>query len=1115
MGKKRPWVETRNVLLDIFPKAITLKAYLYLTLERFENVISANDSTEFIDLLTTTMILPDERSIQTILQVEPAIGIKIQDIINRFIAFNRYHSEGGMRGNVDVECHFVNSTHIFITTSAWQLLADRLGESVLRHILSRPVFMFLPNGSECYVQVSGTPLQELIHRSKLKLKLKSRPSPKNTTTIRDNSATATTTSTATTSSLPTSNNALRYEGGVGSKCVPRHKLFYIHRPRLPAHRIIKTMSTDSLLQLMFPCIQTSSYKISKHVSNNLNKLCQNILSRLSICDVVHALNLHCESITATMTMTKTKATTTSSSTIATPTVTRLVPSADTDTDLIIDRNTDMAASATSKTRTRKRKRKRGCRAGISARKKRHDRKIVTATTTEAAVGTTSSTGIRTGGVANTSKNTNTYISGIRHHDDDKKDEVAVHTVRDRLVQRAVSTANRAHRLSTGHNITITPIAIPTAIPTAATTAATTTTTMMTTMARRNVLPSPHMCLNTPVVIADEDNDNDGYGYVTQDEDLEDDDGDDDDDQRIPLPCGSQVKEQLQWEQWEQGWGQMVEGVDGDDTAAVLPRSGLALHLSLRNMPAESSSGSSAVVVSSSVDPNHSLETVTSTSTSIASVSIPHTSYDDHEQRPSCCCSPSPPSPPPLQLIANKHNHNNNHTDPDIKILRHITSTTTALTSASTFSSNSTTIPTTLPLASESALLSEDFLSLSCPHNRVIAFIAAVCRRLLPDELVWGSRHNRNVFLSGLNSFVKLGRGESLTVATLCNRMKTSDIPWLKLNTNANTNTNKTKTNIIKSKKWKRNVPMHTPKTKTNKSTNEFIIVQLQSQQQSQKQSKSQSQSQQLLSQSLLFDFMLWLYTDVIIGVLSRAFYVTEGEGRAKETLYYLRSVWDGIVTKAGNRINAQFVQLKIGNSGKLTDSMLMNVPHHCNMSERKLKLKLNGFGVNGLDEIYEKFRSYRLRNAMNNNINNNPLPSLSPLISTTNSNNNDNNNQSNNNNNMDDIHSGDEFSKETSNKSLNETGKEEAQEYYIAVLDLDKCFDNVDTARLYDLIQNLLLNNSNINNKHTHHINSTPDEGRLIQKYTVSSYIRSADRIVSRPLRKVAEEGDFISFSGK
>jgi len=63
----------------------------------------------------------------------------------------------------------------------------------------------------------------------------------------------------------------------------------------------------------------------------------------------------------------------------------------------------------------------------------------------------------------------------------------------------------------------------------------------------------------------------------------------------------------------------------------------------------------------------------------------------------------------------------------------------------------------------------------------------------------------------------------------------------------------------------------------------------------------------------------------------------------------------------------------------------------------------------------------------------------------------------------------------------NQATSEAEQQYYIATLDLEKCYDNVDSKQLYNLVNDLLTDN-----------NSSDDY--VLHRYTVSHYITSFER---------------------
>lgn len=139
-----------------------------------------------------------------------------------------------------------------------------------------------------------------------------------------------------------------------------------------------------------------------------------------------------------------------------------------------------------------------------------------------------------------------------------------------------------------------------------------------------------------------------------------------------------------------------------------------------------------------------------------------------------------------------------------------------------------------------------------------------------------------------------------------------------------------------------------------------------------------------------------------------------------------------------------------------------------------------------MDEIYLKFRNFKeIIEAKDNNKNTNN-------DSNRNTNGNSSNSSSTNN-----------YAKD--NNINNNKDKDKEKKYYVAVLDLEKCYDNVDTTQLYDLIKEILSGqlsfspnddfNSNNNNNNFIPIHQIPKEDCIIQKITITHYIASMERV--------------------
>jgi len=79
--------------------------------------------------------------------------------------------------------------------------------------------------------------------------------------------------------------------------------------------------------------------------------------------------------------------------------------------------------------------------------------------------------------------------------------------------------------------------------------------------------------------------------------------------------------------------------------------------------------------------------------------------------------------------------------------------------------------------------------------------------------------------------------------------------------------------------------------------------------------------------------------------------------------------------------------------------------------------------------------------------------------------------------------------------------------FYVAALDLEKCYDNIDTTRLYDIVVDMTAGDSGGG------VSSECDAtSLLLLKYTVSQYIESMERSITKRLRFVVDEGDIAPF---
>ena len=118
-----------------------------------------------------------------------------------------------------------------------------------------------------------------------------------------------------------------------------------------------------------------------------------------------------------------------------------------------------------------------------------------------------------------------------------------------------------------------------------------------------------------------------------------------------------------------------------------------------------------------------------------------------------------------------------------------------------------------------------------------------------------------------------------------------------------------------------------------------------------------------------------------------------------------------------------------------------------------------------------------------------------------------------------------------STKHRGESRPVDNQFFYMAVFDIEKCYDHIDTALLYDLISDILKKSASIINKddcrhnpidegggcndatnHCEGVSSSLNVENVIHKYSISYPMESMDRNVSKSIRHVALSGDVIPF---
>nr|ACL80757.1 telomerase reverse transcriptase [Strongylocentrotus purpuratus] len=123
--------------------------------------------------------------------------------------------------------------------------------------------------------------------------------------------------------------------------------------------------------------------------------------------------------------------------------------------------------------------------------------------------------------------------------------------------------------------------------------------------------------------------------------------------------------------------------------------------------------------------------------------------------------------------------------------------------------------------------------------QVCLFLRQILLKVVPDEL-WGSVHNRNVFLKGVKKFVQLGRFERLSLRELTDDIRAEDCDWCQL------------------EKFRGRNPPFTSLVK---------------------------------QRQLVTDFFHWLMIGYTVPLIMMCFYVTETSSSRNQLVFYRKPAW--------------------------------------------------------------------------------------------------------------------------------------------------------------------------------------------------------------------------------
>ncbi|XP_024376582.1 telomerase reverse transcriptase isoform X5 [Physcomitrium patens] len=152
------------------------------------------------------------------------------------------------------------------------------------------------------------------------------------------------------------------------------------------------------------------------------------------------------------------------------------------------------------------------------------------------------------------------------------------------------------------------------------------------------------------------------------------------------------------------------------------------------------------------------------------------------------------------------------------------------------------------------------VTLSSTHSEVVNFLWAVCRSLLPESFLGCNRFRRKL-CSGIASFVSLRRHENFHIQHFLNELQSFNTAWPCFSENGR----------------------RTRKISLKDSDTHAL------------QMKAESPGCPSyawdLPQTMLQDWLHWLFTEMIIPLLRSHFYITEAENHRQNVLYYRKPVW--------------------------------------------------------------------------------------------------------------------------------------------------------------------------------------------------------------------------------
>ena len=158
----------------------------------------------------------------------------------------------------------------------------------------------------------------------------------------------------------------------------------------------------------------------------------------------------------------------------------------------------------------------------------------------------------------------------------------------------------------------------------------------------------------------------------------------------------------------------------------------------------------------------------------------------------------------------------------------------------------------------------NFFQYATPIKSVCEFIKSICLKVFTVQNLWGNKKNLSSFLSSIDRYIYLRRGENIAVSKLRSKLKCCHMRFIQKSHSMNDGVGDGGDKKIKAG----------------------------------------------LIDVTLNHLIYWIFNDFINPLLSVCFYVTEGEGIGSELLYYRKPTWAFLMKKGEEQLKNTFTLVR-------------------------------------------------------------------------------------------------------------------------------------------------------------------------------------------------------------